>query len=276
MQDEAPIRLLSGILVLDAMLMAFIPTLGNPRGGTINTAAIGFLQSNLGLHRFFTLGPIQPNYGAYYGIASINHNYLPVARTWVDWARAHLDPQIDEVNYVGNFPRAAGVPKEADALRANLAAFQWIGVKYVIATGKDAPLAGIEGVKRAYGDDWMTIYELPGPKPYFESENGRCQVRVADRANVETTCSGPDRLVRRELLFPGWSARINGGEAPVQAYRELFQSIDLPAGTSTIRFSYAPPHVGWAWLAMAIAVAALAAPLARRVRPSAASGRSAS
>ncbi|MBW8836652.1 MAG: hypothetical protein JF605_16700, partial [Burkholderia sp.] len=92
------------VLVVDATLMAFIPTLGNPRGGTINGAAIGFLQSNLGFQRFFTLGPIQPNYGAYYGIASINHNYLPVARAWVDWVRAHLDPGIDEVAYVGNYP----------------------------------------------------------------------------------------------------------------------------------------------------------------------------
>src|SRR6185503_3609667 len=87
---------LCAVLIADAALMAFIPTLANPRSGEVNRAAIGFLQANLGIQRFFTLGPIQPNYGAYYGIASINHNYLPVARHWVDWARAHLDPHIDE------------------------------------------------------------------------------------------------------------------------------------------------------------------------------------
>jgi hypothetical protein len=267
---------LAVVLALDAMLMAFIPTLGNPRGGKINQPAVTFLQQNLGVQRFFTLGPIQPNYGAYFGIASINHNYLPVARRWVDWVRAQIDPHIDEVNFVGSRPRPPGVPTESDALRANLAAYEWVGVKYVIATGKQEPLAGVPGVKPVYTDDWMTIYELPAPKPYFESENGRCQVRFEGRDAVRASCSGPDRLVRRELSFPGWSARIGGRDATVDTYRELFQSVDVPAGSSEVRFLYAPPHIGWAWLAMALAAVAFAASFVRRAPRSAASGRSAS
>lgn len=74
---------LAALLVVDTTAMYVIPSLSNPRRGEIDWSAIWFLQANLGLQRFFTLGPVQPNYGAYFGISSINHAYLPVALRWV-------------------------------------------------------------------------------------------------------------------------------------------------------------------------------------------------
>jgi len=84
---------------------------------------------------------------------------------------------------------------------------------------------------------------------------------------VRVECDQPATLVRRELYFPGWTATVNGAPAAITARDEIFQAVQLPKGTSEVRFRYAPPHIGWAWLAMWLGLAALAAaslPLFRR------------
>jgi hypothetical protein len=219
------------------------------------------------MNRFYTLGPIQPNYGAYFRIASINHNYLPVSSRWVDWIRANLDSHANAVVFNGNHPRKREDPSQADELRRNLSNYQWIGVKYVVAHPNQDPLSGIEGVQRVYVDTVMSIYELPHPSSYFESEGARCRISSDDRAHLTAECSAPDRLVRRELFFPGWTARVNENEVPIALHRDLFQSIELPSGRSQVHFDYAPPHVTWAWLVALAGALALSAPsLARRLK----------
>ena len=50
------------------------------------------------------------NYGAYLGIASINHNYLPVARRWTQFVRDRLDSAAHPIVFNGNYPRPPGSP----------------------------------------------------------------------------------------------------------------------------------------------------------------------
>jgi hypothetical protein len=129
------------VLVADSALMYVVPTLANPKHGQLDTAAISFLQQNLGLQRFYTLGPIQANYGAQFGIASINHNYLPVERRWVEWVKANLDSGADPIVFNGNFPRDPGLPSQADSLRTHLSSYEWVGVKYVVTPPNADPFS---------------------------------------------------------------------------------------------------------------------------------------
>ena len=103
---------------------------------------IEFLRHNLGLQRFYTLGPIAPNYVTYFGIASINHNYLPVPRLWTDWVAAHLDSAADPIKlHRCPFPlRPAATERRAEELRRNLAAYEEVGVKYLIAPAGEDPV----------------------------------------------------------------------------------------------------------------------------------------
>ena len=266
---------LAAVLTIEAMVMVAIPTLSNPRAGAPDIPAIHFLRDQLGLQRFFTLGPIQPNYGAYFRIASINYNYLPNSRRWLAWVRANLDRDADPVVFNGT--RLQGQSRPEEELRRNLAGYHEAGVKFVVTFPGQDPLAGVEGVREVYKDAALRIFELPGAKPYFESLAGRCQVRAIDRQHAEIDCSDGDTLVRRELFHPGWRATVNGAEGVLAEHAGVFQSVRAPAGRSVVRFAYAPPNVGWAWLATLIALLGLAAPtLLKRVRRSAASGRSAS
>lgn len=252
------------LLVVDAMAMAVIPTLSNPRKGSVDTNAIAFLQANLGLQRFYSLGPIQPNYGAYFGIASINHNYLPVSTRWVDWVRANLDRAAHDVVFNGIAARSAGAPSQAEELRRYLANYEWAGVKYVVAYPGTSPLGDAPGVRKVYADAAMEIHELPRPGLYFETVAGECALAFGDRRTVAADCRTPATVVRRELFFPGWSATANGRDTPITEHRGLFQAVELPAGRSTLRFDYAPPGVLASWLVALVAVAAFFLPGRKR------------
>lgn len=274
------LRAASTLLMCDAAMMALIPSLSIFASARLDMPAIRFLQDNLGLQRFYTLGPIQPNYGAYFGIASINHNYLPVAKRWTDWVSANLDRAADPSVFNGNFGRSAGQPSQTDELRRNLAAYEWAGVKYVVAPARSNPFdparasgtgGGYVPPRRVYADTLLSIYALPDPRPYFDVVSGDCTLAsAASRTHVAATCPTGGTLVRRELFFPGWSATVSGVPATIHPYKDLFQAIDLPAGETTIAFTYAPPHIFWAWLAMAAAAGALVLPrfrfAPRRVR----------
>jgi hypothetical protein len=246
---------LAVLLVVDAALMSFIPTLSAPKDGKVDMPAVRFLKANLGLHRFFTLGPIAPNFGAYFGIASINHNYLPVSQRWWDEIRSSLQPRQDDPVVFNGGNRAS-----FETARDNVSELERLGVRYVITPGLLSPYAADRSdIKLAYRDELLSIFELPSPAPYFETEPAGCTLSVRDREHVAADCASPAVLVRKELFFPGWTARV-GSAAPaeVTSYQKLFQSVELPAGHSDIEFSYAPPHIDWAWGAMLAAAAIIA------------------
>ncbi|MFL9952499.1 hypothetical protein PQR65_03705 [Paraburkholderia nemoris] len=400
---------IGAILVVDSVLMFSVATLSNPRSGDVDMEAISFLQKSVGLHRIYSLGPIQPNYGAYFGIAAINHNYLPINQRWVDWITAHLDSHADPVLFTGN-DRAAGsaVPTPSQELVRNLENYEWIGVKYVVAPSGDNPfmtvlpsktdssshsplqmmpgdtvtgtlstgmtdkpvtidqlgilignysntsdgilaaevcvdalcasgrrdlkesndnstfyipltrdlpveaqsmihyrltrsggskplvlwMSGVRSpaedqqikgpagaltghglqvkllvkddkaqlAKSVYADQVMNIYELNQPKPYFEELGQSCRVTAEGRERVTADCSAPSTLLRRELFFPGWTVKINGSLTPIAEHKDLFQSIALPVGKSSVVFRYEPPHMIWAWIAMLVGFGMLLLP----------------
>jgi hypothetical protein len=254
---------LAVLLAVDAVLMFTLPTLSTPRAGSVNLAAIQYLRDNLGLQRFYSLGPIQPNYGARFEIASINHNYLPVSRRWVEWIREHLNRAVDDA--VFNGARAPG-DTDAQELRRNLSEYEWLGVKFVVAPAGKAPLAEAADVRRVYADATIEIFRLPNPKPYFETLEPGCAVLEQDRTRIVLRCDAQATLVRRELFFPGWTATVNGSDAAIADHRGLFQAVALAAGTSEVRYRYAPRHVEWAWLACFVALGILGWSALRRLR----------
>jgi hypothetical protein len=255
-------RTLAYLLVAEALLMFVIPMFANPRAGELDMDVVRFLRDNLGFHRFYTLGPFQPNYGAQFRIASVNYNVLPNSRKWYRWVADHLDQQAHPVVFNGYDGGRGAAP-----LQRNRVAYEEIGVRYVLADKAVQPFSPGDPARLVHKGRTLDIYELVNAKPYFESAGGHCRLETPYRSQVMADCDAPDRLVRRELFFPGWTATIGEADAPVLEYLDLYQSVMLPAGRSEVRFSYAPPHVGWAWLAsFAGFLAAVGTPLARRRR----------
>ncbi len=117
---------------------------------------------------------------------------------------------------------------------------------------------------RIYRDAVMDIYELADAAPYFEAPDGGCQLYPADRRTLRAVCDRPGTLIRRELFFPGWRARVDNIPADIAPYQGIMQQIALPRGETTITFNYAPPLSRSLWLLAAFA--ALATVPWRRLR----------
>jgi hypothetical protein len=152
-----------------------------------------------------------------------------------------------------------------------------MGTRYVVensngtdVTGNPWPQAGTQpwpvGPRLVYRGRLAEIWELPHPKPLFSvaSANGQgasCTVSIHGPDSAKVTCAHPLVLVRREQFIPGWSASINGRAVSVRKATTgpagLFQQVDVPAGTSTVRFTFLPPHEFSAFIAAGLALAVL-------------------
>jgi hypothetical protein len=128
---------LFAVLALDTVIQFSIPLLAGTRGEArqMDLEPIGFLKQNVGLNRIYTLGPLPPNYGAFYGIAQINHDYAPVSAAWVSYVQKNLDPLANPIQFNGfSPPPEDGMETRPEALRRRLPAYERVGVKYVLST----------------------------------------------------------------------------------------------------------------------------------------------
>ncbi|TWB68736.1 hypothetical protein FBZ87_11045 [Nitrospirillum amazonense] len=117
---------------LEAMLLFIVPLRSLPSAAVVDTRGVTFLQNHLGQQRFYSLGPVTPNYGAYFGIAGINHNDMPLPRAWVDHVVKHLDDNTIDVLFTGFSRASASGPTALENLLRNLDAYRQLGVKYVL------------------------------------------------------------------------------------------------------------------------------------------------
>ena len=239
------------VVAADAMLLFAIPQLSAPRNVTIDRAPVAFLERNLGNARFFTLGPFQPNYGSYFGVASLNINDVPVPSVFTDYVRTRLDSVADPKLLVGTLGGGrnpyASSPKQE--LIRNLAGYRAAGVAYVLTPpGEGLPPRDFI---LAFRSPSTWIYRLSGTAPYFSATDPGCTVRPGGRESVRLSCPGPATLVRRETVFPGWSAEVDGRAAPIRESGGLFQSVRVGPGSHDVAFSYQPRKIVWAFVAFA-------------------------
>lgn len=257
---------LSILLTGESVLYFIAPVMSNPSRGTVDLAGVRFLQANLGMQRFVTLGPVQPNYGSYFGIASINHNDLPIPRAWTDFVTSKLDANAPPILFTGSSRADPAGPSSQDSLLRNLPNYLAIGTRYVLAP-ISAPLpeeSKALGIKEVATDTNMRIYELSNPRPYFDAP--ACSLEAATRGELRANCPQRATLTRLELYMPGWRAFVNGQEATISQVDEIFQQINLPAGSSTVQFVFRPPHIEWAFVAFAIGLLLMLGELGMAVR----------
>jgi hypothetical protein len=258
----------TALLALDAIVIFSVSSFSAVKSSPLMTAGVNFLINHIGMDRFYTLGPIPPNfseygpiapnYGAYYGIASINHNYIPVAQNWVNYLKNHIDPYSDPVCFTGNFPRASrDVPLQGDVLIHNLPKYAELGVRYVVTPHEKNPFqsTSVDASKqdgrhplRVFESRVMDIYELSETKPYFETVQGTCDVHGESRSVVSVNCGSDSELIRRELFYPGWIASARGQKIKIEPYDDIFQAIKIPPGKYKITFTYSPTH--WRFILM--------------------------
>lgn len=251
------------VVAAEAIALFLVPQFGQPaRPATVDTAAVTFLQNNLGDSRFYTLGAIQPNYGSYFGVAQLNINTFPSPNLWV-----HTVRQLDGTGasrFVLTGTRTTA-PSSLSAFTKNLALFEQVGVKYLVASAGTNlnELKQDDGLKTAWSDANTVILELPDASAYATADG--CTVQTASYELFTVHCAQPSHLVRRELALPGWHATVDGSAAAITPVRagglsaDALQSVPVPAGDSTVRFDYWPRGVTASLAAVAAAILAMLA-----------------
>jgi hypothetical protein len=110
----------------------------------------------------------------------------------------------------------------------------------------------------AFTDPRVTIYQLPHPQAYFSASSRSCTVTSSSYDQAVVNCpNGAATLVRTELSMSGWSATVNAKGVPITTVDGVYQSIPVPQGSSTVSFSFTPPHVIYAFLLALFALAFL-------------------
>ena len=291
--------IMAAVVMAESVLLLAFTYLSAPVPTALHLGSVEWLQSHLGSYRFITLGPISPNYGSYFGIAEANINDLPVPKAFNHEIATRLDPNaLPGVFSGGGRINPHGVTP-AEELSARLPDYEAIGIRYVVenADGKDvqdAPFPAVGsppwpgGPRRVYRDSYAEIWELPGPAPMFSlrplasrgAAAGRgsvlpasCRVVGAGFDLATVRCSRPSTLVRLTLFLPGWAATgLDKSNLRLTVRSDasgLFQQVRVPSGTTTVRFTYLPPHAGQAFGATLLALVVLlgsALPVWTRVR----------
>jgi hypothetical protein len=235
-------RVLGAIVIAEALFNFLLPSFDNPRHPTLELGGIHYLQAHLGLQRVYAMGPLEPNYGSYFGIAEIDDCDFPIPANWFAFRSKHLDPFAGPLLFDGharmNLNPATPTPQAE--FQQNIATYQAMGVRYVL-TKPELPLAPALNLPKVYSDTVMNIYQLPAPRPYLAAPD--CILSPQSRDVLLAHCTAPSTLTRLELFMPGWHAAVNGHNADVAMTQEIFQKIALPAGDSKIRFYFRPPFM---------------------------------
>jgi hypothetical protein len=240
----------SAIVAVEAVLLFLVPEGSAPRSISIDSAPIAYLQRHLGTARFFTLGPLQPNYGSYFGIASLNVNDVPVPTAFARYVTSHLDQAVDPTVFVGNLGggRAPSAPTPEQELLRNLAGYRTAGVAYVLTPAGQALPQSPGTFQLVFRSTTTWIYRLAGAQPLVTAKG--CNLVTSENA-VNLTCARPTLLVRRETDLPGWHAQIDGHPARLQQADGLFQALAVGPGSHQITFTYTPPYIDWGYAAFA-------------------------
>jgi hypothetical protein len=274
----------AAICVESTLLLGFTYA-SAPPPSPLQLGSVAWLQAHLGTYRFATLGPIQPNYGSFFGIAQANTTDLPIDKDWVIYVNSELDTNSPTLIFTGAATKDPQAESPADEFTSHLANFEAVGVRYVVtnANGLDVigsrfPTPGTPswpaGPRVVYRDSFAEIWQLPNAAPLFSLlpaspknsvdtslVGAGCSVTGLGFDQATVTCSRPSVLLRQVEYIPGWSASVNGRAVAVNQVPfgppGLFQEIAVPAGTSTIQFTFLPPHEFLAFAAALIALIAL-------------------
>lgn len=136
------------LLAFDASMAFVLPLRSGMTDRVRNEQGIAFLQKNTGLQRVYSLGPLAPNYGGFFQIAQINHNYLPISNDWLDYLRRHIDGKVDPIVFNGEdraARRARKAGKPVPPFKAGLTAYRELGVKYILVRTDANPFESTSG-----------------------------------------------------------------------------------------------------------------------------------
>ena len=249
--------LVATTLILEVVGNFAVTEVAAPRDYHLATGPLSFLQHHLTGYRVVSFNPIQPNWGSFFELATLNAHDLPFPTKFEELIAHDLplgSPHAPWSYYV--YEGRTGAEAYSKSVATHLSTFENAGVKFIIAN-TDWPLdpAFISlHLPRTYHGEGYDIYELPHPSPLYSAPG--CRFSSESVNAVTATCDHPQVVIRRELSMPGWTATINGHAVNLDLSRP-YQRIVVMSGVNTLRFNFSPPHEMPAEFASAAAMGGL-------------------
>jgi hypothetical protein len=88
----------------------------------------------------------------------------------------------------------------------------------------------------------------------------------AERVVLRATAERPGLVVLTDTWFPGWKAKVDGREVPVERVNYTLRGVAVGAGIHSVEFTYEPLSWRIGWITSTLALAGLAAVLAVGLR----------
>ena len=242
--------LLCLVLVAESLVMFLVPSSDAPKSTVVDTAPIAYLLRHQGEERYLDFAVIFPNYGSQFGLNSLGAIDLPFPKTFSQYIETKLYPGLAPANQFIIANGAAGEIAQEQQLASHFAAYESASVKFLVMPVSQTLLPALAklGVTSVFSDSTATIYQLPHPRPFY-STTSPCTVTSSNASSATVNCpSAGTTLIRTELSMDGWHASVNGKSVPITTVDGVYQSVAVPQGTSTIEFSFLPPHEKYAVL----------------------------
>ncbi len=148
---------LAVMVVLGSAVLFMVPELSGVHPGQVDKPAIHYLRTHLGLSRIYSLGPIQPNYGAYFRVASINYNYLPIASNFTNFLNNKIFTLLPKYSEAVFWAPAYGTDVGVQEFLRFVKNYEELGVLYVITNKGQSLLPSISFPTNSSGNNPLAL-----------------------------------------------------------------------------------------------------------------------
>jgi hypothetical protein len=239
------------VLVGESLLIFGVPGGESAKYVTVDQGPIAYLRTHEGQDRFFDFAVLTPNWGSEYGLNSLNAIDLPFPEKFSKLIETQLYPGLVPSNQFVIHSGMTGMIAQENELITHFKNYENASVKYLVMPKALVILPALTnlGVTLKYSDSFANIYEMPSPRAFLSTTSSSCTVTSTNVDAATVNCpKGGSTLIRTELMMAGWKASVNGKSVTIKTVDGVYQSVEVPQGTSTVTYSFLPPHEKYAVL----------------------------
>jgi uncharacterized membrane protein YfhO len=91
-------------------------------------------------------------------------------------------------------------------------------------------------------DNYFKVFEFSKAEPAYRWD-GQVQITAwkPERRDFQLRSASGGHFILIEQFLPGWQAALDGQAAPIERWKQAFQSVQVPPGDHTLNFTFRAP-----------------------------------
>jgi hypothetical protein len=195
-----------------------------------------------------------PNFGMVNNLPTINGYTSLVDRRYLSLfsGRQELNPNYQK--FLEYNPLLADRPEDLNLSKIDLAminnndlVYDKLAVKYFV-TDRDI---GLPADQRVFYSGEVSVYQNNGVRPRAVLLNEKEEIiEVPELTSLNPNhlavkLQNKGKLVIYDTFYPGWTATVNDQPAKIQAYENIFRSVEVPENNTRVVFNFRPQSFYW-------------------------------